>query len=168
MLRIPPALALAALTAGTAEANFGNTRQYFIGSTQLAAQAGGISPAGYQAPNALPPGAMPVNSIGGAVGQQVAPIPAAPTVGVAAVAGRACPTCVPGGTASANFGAGVPNQIVTFLHPYTNQAISVPLTLPVGKPTIVTKRDRIVYSYGLFRKVVVIFRPQGRVEVVYK
>lgn len=79
-----------------------------------------------------------------------------------------CPTCVPGGTSSANHGAGVPNQIVTFLHPYTMKAVTVPLTLPVGKPTIVTKSDRIVYNYGLFaKKVVVHFLPDGRVEVKY-
>jgi hypothetical protein len=80
-----------------------------------------------------------------------------------------CPTCVPGGTADANFGAGVPNQIVTFLHPYTNRAITIPLTLPVGRPHIVTRGNRIVYDYGLFRqKVIVIFKPDGLVEVVYR
>jgi hypothetical protein len=80
-----------------------------------------------------------------------------------------CPTCVPGGTADSNFGAGVPNQIVTFLHPYTNKAISVPLTLPVGKPRIVIQRSRIIYDYGLFKqKVVVNFFPEGLVEVVYR
>lgn len=79
-----------------------------------------------------------------------------------------CPTCVPGGTASTNYGAGVPNQIVTFLHPYTGQAITLPLTLPAGKPRIVTKSDRIVYDYGLFGyRVVVKFLPNGRAEVVY-
>jgi hypothetical protein len=80
-----------------------------------------------------------------------------------------CPTCVPGGTADANFGSGVPNQIVTFLHPYTNKAISVPLTLPVGKPRIIVQRSRIVYDYGLFKqKVVVNFLPEGLVEVIYR
>lgn len=78
-----------------------------------------------------------------------------------------CPTCVPGGSSSPNGGAGVPNQIVTFLHPYTMKAVTVPLTLPVGKPTIVTKSDRIVYSYGLFKKVIVRFLSDGRVEVRY-
>src|SRR5690606_7294078 len=47
-----------------------------------------------------------------------------------------CPTCVQGPTTQ---GAGTPNQIVTFLHPYTNKAITVPLTLPVGRPTIITR-----------------------------
>jgi hypothetical protein len=80
-----------------------------------------------------------------------------------------CPTCVPGGTADSNFGAGVPNQIVTFLHPYTNKAISIPLTLPVGKPRVVVQRSRVVYDYGLFKqKVIVNFFPEGLVEVVYR
>lgn len=82
--------------------------------------------------------------------------------------GTSCPTCVPGGSSSPFYGAGTPNQIVTFLHPYTNKAVTVPLTLPVGKPTVVIKRDRVVYNYGLFGyKVVVKFHPDGRVEVRY-
>ena len=69
---------------------------------------------------------------------------------------------------SNNYGAGVPNQIVTFLHPYTNQAVTVPLTLPVGKPTITTRTDRIIYNYGLLSpKVVIKFLPAGGVEVRY-
>lgn len=92
-----------------------------------------------------------------------------PSAGASVNLGGSCPTCVPGGTADANFGAGVPNQIVTFLHPFTNQAITVPLTLPVGKPRIVTRGSRIIYDYGLFQpKVVVIFKPDGLVEVVYR
>lgn len=80
-----------------------------------------------------------------------------------------CPTCVPGGTADANFGAGVPNQVVTFLHPYTNQAISIPLTLPMGKPRILIQRTRIIYDYGLFRqKVIISFHPNNLVEVIYR
>lgn len=80
-----------------------------------------------------------------------------------------CPTCVPGGTSDANFGAGVPNQVVTFLHPYTNQAITIPLTLPVGKPRVIIQRSRIVYDYGFFRqKVIVNFHEGGLVEVVYR
>lgn len=76
---------------------------------------------------------------------------------------------VPGGSTDPNFGAGVPNQIVTFLHPYTNKAITIPLTLPMGKPRIVTQRSRIVYDYGLFRqKVIINFHPEGLVEVVYR
>lgn len=115
-------------------------RVLFRGSEAVAVAAAGVPGAGY------------------------AGLPANPTNLAAS-----CPTCVPGGTADANFGAGVPNQIVTFLHPYTNQAVTVPLTLPVGKPRIVTRSDRIIYDYGLFRdKVVVIFRPGGLVEVVYR
>jgi hypothetical protein len=76
---------------------------------------------------------------------------------------------VPGGNTDRNFGAGVPNQVVTFLHPYTNKAITIPLTLPMGKPRIVTHRSKIVYDYGLFRqKVIVNFHPEGLVEVVYR
>lgn len=100
----------------------------------------------------------------GVPGSGYAGLPANPTN-----LSASCPTCVPGGTADANFGAGVPNQIVTFLHPFTNQAVTIPLTLPVGKPRIVTRRDRIIYDYGLLRdKVVVIFRPDGLVEVAYR
>ena len=63
----------------------------------------------------------------------------------------------------------LPNQIVTFLHPYTNQAITVPLTLPVGRPRIVTRSDRIIYNYGLFsHRVVVKFLRNGQVEVNYR
>jgi hypothetical protein len=66
-------------------------------------------------------------------------------------------------------GAGTPNQIVTFLHPYTNKAISIPLTLPVGRPRVDILSDRVVYNYGLFSyKVVVRFLPNGLVEVTYK
>lgn len=77
-----------------------------------------------------------------------------------------CPTCVRGPNTK---GAGVPNQIVTFLHPYTQKAITVPLTLPAGKPRLVTRADRIIYNYGLFGyKVVVRFLPNGQVEVRYR
>ena len=75
---------------------------------------------------------------------------------------------VPGGSASAHHGAGIPNQIVTFLHPYTCKAITIPLTLPVGRPTIITRSDRIIYHYGLCDRVVVKFLPNGMVEVRYK
>lgn len=92
----------------------------------------------------------------------------APVGGAPGNLSASCPTCVPGGSSSPNHGAGVPNQIVTFLHPYTMKAVTVPLTLPVGKPTVVTKSDRIIYNYGLFaRRVVVRFVPDGRVEVRY-
>lgn len=66
-------------------------------------------------------------------------------------------------------GAGVPNQIVTFLHPFTNRAVTVPLTLPTGRPTIRTRGDRIIYDYGLFSyKVIVHFLNDGEVEVIYR
>ena len=76
-----------------------------------------------------------------------------------------CPTCEQGPSTK----GGAPNQIVTFLHPYTNKAITVPLTLPVGRPTIITRSDRIIYSYGLFsQRIVVKFLPNGQVEVRYR
>ncbi|QDU59803.1 hypothetical protein Pan216_06360 [Planctomycetes bacterium Pan216] len=85
------------------------------------------------------------------------------------LSGGSCPTCVPGGSSSKDFGAGVPNQIVTFQHPYTGKAITVPLTLPVGKPTVKIKQDRVVYDYGFLKnRVVVLFKPCGKVEVDYR
>lgn len=138
-------LAGAALFAApTAYAN--NYRLYFKGSEVVALQSAAIRPAGY-------------------MGLAPAPgIPAAP----GNLNSGACSTCVPGGSASPWGGAGVPNQIVTFFHPYTCKAITVPLTLPVGKPTIVTKSDRIVYNYGfLSYRVIVKFLPNGQVEVKY-
>jgi hypothetical protein len=80
-----------------------------------------------------------------------------------------CPTCVPGGSSSPNWGAGVPNQIVTYLHPYTNKAVTIPLTLPVGKPRVSVRRDRVIYDYGLLStRITVLFKERGVVEVVYR
>lgn len=143
-LRIAAATALA--TAAIAPAAWANNyRLYFKGSEVLAVQSAGARPAGYMGLQAAPGPAVPGNLSSGA-----------------------CSTCVPGGSASPWGGAGTPNQIVTFFHPYTCKAITVPLTLPVGKPTIVTRSDRIVYNYGLFNyKVVVKFLPNGQVEVRY-
>lgn len=116
-------------------------RIFFKGSEVLAMQSGGPQAAGYLG---------------------VGPAPSPGNLGAP------CSTCVPGGSSSPFGGAGVPNQIVTFLHPYTNKAVTVPLTLPVGRPTIVTKSDRIVYNYGfLGYRVVVKFLPSGLVEVRY-
>lgn len=133
-------IALAALLASAMPAAAAQFRIYFQGSEAVALQSA-AQPAGY-----------------------LGTAPAGPSNNLSA----SCPTCVPGGTSSANHGAGVPNQIVTFLHPYTNQAITVPLTLPVGRPQIVTRSDRIIYNYGFMSyRVVVKFLPNGKVEVKY-
>jgi hypothetical protein len=145
-MSVNPALGAAALAAVACAtpAIAGTYRIYFRGSEALAIQSAGV------------PSAPPV---AGYIG---APVTAPPTTTVA----PACATCAP---APPNHGAGVPNQIVTFLHPYTGKAITVPLTLPVGKPTIVTRSDRIIYNYGLFsQKVVVRFLENGEVEVKYR
>lgn len=133
---------------------------YFVGSEARAIQAGTmIQPAGYVGA----PGVAPV-----------APL-SAPPIAAGYVSPAACPA--PGACAAPlaaaqtgpYHGAGTPNQIVTFLHPYTNQAITIPLTLPVGRPKIVTKSDRIIYDYGLFsQKVIVKFLPDGLVDVIYR
>lgn len=90
-----------------------------------------------------------------------------------AAGSHVAPYVTPAPPAAANssrdYGAGTPNQIVTFLHPYTNKAITVPLTLPVGRPNVITRSDRIIFDYGLFsHKVVVRFLPNGLVEVRYR
>ncbi|MFO0948951.1 MAG: hypothetical protein U1D30_24080 [Planctomycetota bacterium] len=137
-------LVAAGLVALTPRAHASDYRIFFKGSEMLAMQSS--------------PGPIAAGYLG--VGPAVAPVPGNLSA--------SCPTCVPGGSSSPHGGAGVPNQIVTFLHPYTNKAITVPLTLPVGRPTIVTRRDRIVYNYGLFSyRVVVKFLPDGLVEVRY-
>jgi hypothetical protein len=110
--------------------------------------------------------------------QYPAPVQAAPGVAVqtsnlvaAPATQPGCLNCTPGSAQARNYGAGTPNAIVTFLHPYTNKAISVPMTLPVGKPSIITRSDRIIYDYGKFgllgRYVVVRFYPDGTVMVKY-
>jgi hypothetical protein len=49
--------------------------------------------------------------------------------------------------------------------------VSFPMTLPVGKPTIVTRSDRIIYDYGKFcvfgKYIVVRFYPDGTVSTYY-
>lgn len=136
-------------------------RIYFQGSEVLAQQSGAVRQATFVAPTSpavvpaapLPAGALPAQAV-----------PADPNN-----LSATCPQCVPGGSAAPHHGAGVPNQIVTFLHPYTNKAITVPLTLPVGRPNIVIRNDRVIYDYGLFsHKVIVKFLSNGLVEVIYK
>lgn len=120
-------------------------------------------PAGYSGLPPAPSGSVitPVS-----VPAVAAPVVAAPVVPAPVVPAGRAPTLQ---RSADNFGAGTPNQIVTFLHPYTNQAVTVPLTLPAGRPTVVTRSDRIIYDYGLFaQKVVVKFVSNGGVEVRYR
>lgn len=174
------AVAAALLSAPIAEA--ANYRIYFKGSEALAMQSPGpaVAAVAVPGPPAMAVAAPPVPSLSAPVptSAAVAAIPAMPAPRVAAYVApgpaggnlsASCPTCVPGGTTSANYGAGVPNQIVTFLHPFTNKAVTVPLTLPVGKPRIHTYADRIVYDYGLLSyKVIIKFLPDGEVRVAYR
>jgi len=135
-------LSVASLVLGEVTAYAQPTRIWFRGTERAALASATGQSAGYIG---LPAAADPANLAASAV------------------------AAVPGGSTDPNFGAGVPNQIVTFLHPYTNKAITIPLTLPTGKPRIVTQRSRIVYDYGLFRqKVIINFHPEGLVEVVYR
>jgi len=57
-------------------------------------------------------------------------------------------------------------HIVTFKHPYNNQNVSVPLTLPDGTPRIDYATDRVIYNYGAYM-VTSRFLPDGSVEVIY-
>jgi hypothetical protein len=152
------ALGAAAAIAGPASAN--GERIYYKGSEAVAAQAGGGVIVG------APAVATPVQYAAPA-----APLVAAPVVRGVPAATPGCVNCTPGSAQAKNYGAGTPNAIVTFLHPYTNKAVSVPMTLPIGKPTITTRSDRIVYDYskfGLFgRYIIVRFFPDGTVMVHY-
>jgi hypothetical protein len=139
---------------------------YFKGSDAVAQQAGGPviagAPIAAQYPAATAMAQTPVVA---------APPPTASTVVAANPVTPGCVNCTPGAAATKNYGAGTPNAIVTFLHPYTNKAVSVPMTLPVGKPTLITRSDRIIYDYGklglLGRYIVVRFYPDGTVMVKY-
>jgi hypothetical protein len=145
-------------------------RYYFKGSDAIAQQIGG--PAPVLAPSPYPPPAavgLPARAV-------VPAVPGPPAVALAApvAAGAPCTNCTPGAAAARNHGAGVPNALVTFLHPYTNKAVTVPLTLPVGKPQLITKSDRIIYDYSFLagvnpfgKRVVVGFHPDGTVSVYY-
>jgi hypothetical protein len=165
-----------ALAADPASANV--YRIYYQGSEAVAvasavptlgapvAAVGAVQPAGYfGAPPAAAVGAVqPVAGYQG-VPPAIAAVPGPPPANLSVP----CPTCIPGGSPSANFGAGVPNQIVTFMHPYTGKAITIPMTLPVGRPKIITRPDRIIYDYGPFGyRATVKFEPNGRAEVKYR
>jgi hypothetical protein len=147
-------LAAAALVSGEAAAN--GERIYYRGSE------GAIAPV-VAAPVVAGPAVAPPLQYQGP--PAVAPVAAVP----AATPG--CVNCTPGSAQARNYGAGTPNAIVTFLHPYTNKAISIPMTLPVGKPTIITRSDRIIYDYSkclcFGRYIVVRFFPDGTVMTEY-
>jgi len=59
-----------------------------------------------------------------------------------------------------------PTHVLTFLHPYTLRAITVPVTLPAGTPRLEHVRDRVVYNYGSYAVEARFFR-DGSVDVVY-
>jgi len=59
-----------------------------------------------------------------------------------------------------------PTHLVTFLHPYTGQHVTVPLTLPEGTPRLEYRPDRVVYNYGSYT-VEAQFLRDGSVDVVY-
>jgi hypothetical protein len=158
------ALSLGVAAAVVAPASANGERIYYRGSEAVAAQAGGASvvaapaavvpaPVQYQPPATVRP-ALPAVAL---------PAPPAGPPG--------CVNCTPGSAQARNYGAGTPNAIVTFLHPYTNKAVSVPMTLPVGKPAITTRSDRIIYDYSKFgpfgRYIVVRFFPDGTVMTRY-
>jgi hypothetical protein len=158
------ALALALTACPLLKANHG-TRVYFKGSDQLAAQSA-----------LVPPGAVPVAPVPVIAAPPMAPPPfmAGPRVAPSVVTPplpEACAVpggCLPNSGKANNYGAGTPNQVVTFLHPYTGKAISIPLTLPVGKPTVTVREDRVIYDYGFLKpRVVVRFFQDGQVMVRY-
>jgi hypothetical protein len=60
-----------------------------------------------------------------------------------------------------------PNQIATFIHPYTRAQIQVPIAFPPDStPRIQHRRDRIVFNYGSYT-IEVLFLPDGSVDVIY-
>lgn len=59
-----------------------------------------------------------------------------------------------------------PTCLLTYRHPCTGQAVTVPLALPEGTPTIEYRRNRVVYNYGSYT-VEVHFLPSGGVDVIY-
>lgn len=157
------AMSLGAAAFLSAEASANGQRIYYKGSEAVAAQAGGAPLVAAPAPVIARPAYQ--------APAPVAAVPALPGAVPVAASGPGCVNCTPGSAAVKNHGAGTPNAIVTFLHPYTNKAVSVPMTLPVGKPKIVTKSDRIIYDYSKFgllgRYIIVRFFPDGTVMTHY-
>lgn len=150
------AISLGAALLTSAQASANGERIYYRGSESAIAKTAVVAPAVAGPVQYAPQVAAPA-----------APVVAAP----APVATPGCVNCTPGSAQARNYGAGTPNAIVTFLHPYTNKAISIPMTLPVGKPTIVTRSDRIIYDYSkclcFGRYIVVRFFPDGTVMTHY-
>jgi hypothetical protein len=70
------------------------------------------------------------------------------------------------GTAKPYAGNFQPNRMVTFLHPYTNRNVLVPMKLPDGTPRIEHIAERIRFNYGTYY-VEARFLPDGGVDVVY-
>jgi hypothetical protein len=58
-------------------------------------------------------------------------------------------------------------QLVSFRHPCTGQAVTVPLALPDGTPRMEYVRDRVVYDYSGYT-VEVRFLKDGSADVVYE
>ena len=60
-----------------------------------------------------------------------------------------------------------PNQVVTFVHPYTGGQVQVPIAFPIDStPRVEHRRDRIIFNYGS-STIEVVFLPDGSVDVVY-
>jgi hypothetical protein len=59
-----------------------------------------------------------------------------------------------------------PPQYISYCHPYTGQAITLPVALPEGTPRIEHRGSRLVYNYGSY-VVEVQFFPNGSAEVIY-
>jgi hypothetical protein len=56
--------------------------------------------------------------------------------------------------------------LVTFRHPCTGQAVTLPLALPASTPRMEYTNDRVIYDYGS-DTVEVSFLPDGSANVVY-
>jgi hypothetical protein len=69
-------------------------------------------------------------------------------------------------TAKPYVGNFTPNRMVTFLHPYTNRNVVVPMKLPDGTPRIEHIAERIRFNYGSYY-IEARFLPEGGVDVVY-
>ena len=168
----------AALAATSAAASDFGTKIHFRGDDELARQSGGALPAGAPVVGALPPYVAvpsapasqypPALPLVGSAARRAPPV----ANGLVSAPPAGCLDCNPGAAAAKNYGAGIPNVIVTFLHPYTNKAVTVPMTMPVGKPKLITRSDRIIYDYGSFgllgKWITVRFHPDGTVTVHYR
>jgi hypothetical protein len=57
-------------------------------------------------------------------------------------------------------------HVVTFVHAYTGQKISVPFTFPQGTARLEHRPDRIVYNYGTYQ-IHAVFNRDGSVTTIY-